>query len=107
MSNLTYNQKYYQDNKEKQKAYLKEKVVCECGSVTSRYNMFKHKKTKMHNKRLYNIQHPKIKQITCTCGMKIAQDSILEHETTKKHRKRIRKLQRIAKKADKLHDMDI
>ena len=38
--------------KKKHLAHMLEKVTCECGQVSSRNNMSKHKKTAKHNKKL-------------------------------------------------------
>ena len=46
------NKKYYDDNKEKIKEKIKEKlsekITCECGSIVSKYNMSRHRKTLKH-----------------------------------------------------------
>ena len=52
MSEQSYSQKYYMENKNKVKKYLSEKTICECGSVISRMNMSKHKRTKLHENKL-------------------------------------------------------
>ena len=57
MSEQTYSQKYYANNKDKVKKYLNEKTKCECGSVVSRVNMAKHKRTKLHENRLRHNQY--------------------------------------------------
>jgi hypothetical protein len=41
---------YYQDNKEKIKERLKEKIICDCGSIVSRTHMARHKQSKFHLK---------------------------------------------------------
>jgi hypothetical protein len=41
-----------EDIKAKQKAYCNEKVGCECGFMTARKNLTRHKKTELHSNRL-------------------------------------------------------
>jgi hypothetical protein len=41
-----YREEYYTDNKDK----LNEKVECECGSIVSRFNLTRHKKSNKHKK---------------------------------------------------------
>jgi hypothetical protein len=43
-----YNLQYRNDNKEKIKAYKKEKITCECGCIVCRAQLTEHKKTKRH-----------------------------------------------------------
>jgi hypothetical protein len=44
-----YNKNYYEKNKDRQKAYVKEKIMCEqCKVEISRSNMGNHCKTKKH-----------------------------------------------------------
>jgi hypothetical protein len=43
-----YNKKYYEAHKEKQKAYMKQEIQCECGKTITRSNNTNHKKTKKH-----------------------------------------------------------
>lgn len=51
-----YNREHYQKNKE----YLFEKIPCECGSVITRTNMTRHKKTQKH-KDYMAAKKPKLK----------------------------------------------
>ena len=43
-----YDKKYRQEHKEQQRAKQSEKITCECGCITRRDNMPKHKKTTKH-----------------------------------------------------------
>ncbi len=43
-----YYSKWYKKNREKQLAYLSEKVTCDCGASVGRGNMSNHCKTKKH-----------------------------------------------------------
>lgn len=49
---MTYSQRYYQENKERITSYINEKTQCECGAVVSRLNMAKHKRTNKHENRM-------------------------------------------------------
>ena len=49
---LCYQKGYYEKRKETLLAEKKEKVICECGTVTSAGNLNCHKKTNLHTKRL-------------------------------------------------------
>jgi hypothetical protein len=49
---LSYQKDYYEKKRETILAEKKEKVICECGSVTSVGNLNSHKKTSLHTKRL-------------------------------------------------------
>lgn len=57
MSTQTYSQKYYDENKDSVKKYLREKTQCECGSIVSRVNMSKHRKTKLHQNKLRHNEY--------------------------------------------------
>jgi len=52
MSEQTYQQEYYAKNKDRVKQYIKEKTQCECGTVTTRLNLPKHRRTKLHQNRM-------------------------------------------------------
>ena len=43
---------YYNNNKDKileyQKQYKQEKITCECGCISTKHNLTKHKKTQKH-----------------------------------------------------------
>ena len=45
---LEYNKQYYKQYYQNNKQYLSEKVECECGSVVSRNNITRHKKSVKH-----------------------------------------------------------
>ena len=45
---LTKSQKFYQNHKEEIKEKNKEKLECECGTLITRNNMAKHRKTAKH-----------------------------------------------------------
>ena len=44
--------KYYLDNQERLKGKGKEKITCECGTISPRWNLARHKKSKKHQKLL-------------------------------------------------------
>lgn len=44
--------KYYQDNTDKVKNWGKEKVECECGAMTTKKNISRHKKSKVHLRKI-------------------------------------------------------
>jgi len=46
-----------EDIKAKQKAYCNEKVGCECGFMTARKHLSRHKKTELHTKRLNSLSN--------------------------------------------------
>ena len=55
LTNVEYDAKYYEKNKEKKKEYyqknkekLKEKITCECGSIVSKSVLARHKKSQKH-----------------------------------------------------------
>jgi hypothetical protein len=47
---LEQKKQYYQDNRDK----LSEKITCQCGSVVSKFNLLRHKKSKKHQKFVNN-----------------------------------------------------
>ena len=50
---------YYDENPEFRKRHLKklgEKVTCECGVVSSRNNLTRHKKSKVHENRMCEMK---------------------------------------------------
>lgn len=53
---------YYQDEefRKRQKKYLAEKIICECGTSCCRSYIAAHRKTKAHNKKLENIDKVKL-----------------------------------------------
>ena len=48
--NKDYFNKWYYENWDKRRNYLKEKITCECGSIITRGAKFEHGKTKKHLK---------------------------------------------------------
>ena len=56
MSTKTYSQIYYENNKEYFHDYLREKTVCECGTVVSRARLASHKRTKKHENKLRELK---------------------------------------------------
>ena len=50
-----YNKQYKESNKEKIKENKKEKIECECGCITSKNNINRHKKSKKHLDNLKSI----------------------------------------------------
>ena len=57
--------KYYSDPefRERHLNYMKEKVICDCGFMTSRNNMTRHKRSRNHTNRINKIENLKIKMI--------------------------------------------
>ena len=57
--------KYYSDPefRERHQKYMKEKVICDCGFMTSRNNMTRHKRSRNHTNRINKIENLKIKMI--------------------------------------------
>jgi hypothetical protein len=51
-NNKKYMKEYYLNNKEKHLKYMMEKVKCDCGDDISRCYLSKHKRTKIHKKKL-------------------------------------------------------
>lgn len=58
-------QKYYSNPefRERHLNYMKEKVICDCGFMTGRNNMSRHKKSRNHTKRMDKINNLNIKLI--------------------------------------------
>lgn len=56
MTEKTYSQIYYEKNKERLLKYVKEKTMCECGTVIARINKSKHMRTKKHENRMRDKQ---------------------------------------------------
>lgn len=52
MSTKTYSQIYYENNKEYFHNYLHEKTVCECGKIVCKARLARHKRTKIHEKKM-------------------------------------------------------
>ena len=50
-----YNDKYYNENKERLAIYQSTKITCKCGSVVTRGGMCKHVKTYKHFNLLKNL----------------------------------------------------
>jgi hypothetical protein len=52
---------YYQDPefRKRHMQKLNEKVMCECGSKTSRVNMWRHKRSEKHKRRMDEIENKK------------------------------------------------
>ena len=59
MTELTYSQQYYQNNKERLLKYVNEKTKCDCGTIISRINMAKHRRTKKHANRMKHNEYLK------------------------------------------------
>jgi len=47
-----YKQKYYKANRDKILSKFKVKVTCECGSILNKYELARHKTTKLHQKKM-------------------------------------------------------
>jgi spore coat polysaccharide biosynthesis protein SpsF (cytidylyltransferase family) len=54
-NNKEYMKEYYLNNKEKHLKYMMEKVKCDCGDDISRCYLSKHKKTKIHKRKLEEL----------------------------------------------------
>ena len=53
---ISYNKKYYTQNKERILTSIKEKIVCSCGKLESRGHITRHQKTKLHAKKLSELK---------------------------------------------------
>ena len=95
---------YYQDNKEyileeRQKYYKEnyqtkiapkrqELVLCECGMTSRTFYIKKHKKSKMHIKRMQDINDKTVvlkERHNCECGMVISASNLKRHIKSKRH----------------------
>lgn len=54
---MTYAKEYYQENKERQLGYLKEKTRCDCGKILARGNLSRHRLTPLHANRMKHIAY--------------------------------------------------
>lgn len=59
MTEETYSQKYYRENKERLLKYVNEKTKCDCGTIVSRINMAKHRRTNKHTNRMKHNEYLK------------------------------------------------
>ena len=50
-----YDKNYREDNKDKISEKKKEKIMCECGSITSKNNILRHKKSNKHIALMENL----------------------------------------------------
>ena len=56
-SQMTYSQKYYDENRERLKKYVTEKTRCSCGTVVARVNMARHMSTAKHENKMRHLQY--------------------------------------------------
>lgn len=87
-SDNTYFVNWYAKNKERHLNYMKQKVECDCGSVTSMNNIERHYKTKKHQE--WAKQYPNLKK--CKCGGFICKEIKKDHKKTSRHKHFIEKV---------------
>jgi hypothetical protein len=88
INNNTYYKNWYEVNKEKHLAYMKEKMMCDCEVSVGRTNLKRHMETAKHKK----WEKESEKFIKCKCGGCYNLSTKHSHSQGKQHQKFLKSL---------------